>query len=553
MENDYSFNSSFDVVIIGAGGSGLACALFLAEANPKLKIAVLCKTYAMGSHTTSAKGGINAALGNVKEDSVEFHIYDTIKAGKGLCDEVPTRRMCQEAPFVIGYLEKIGVEFDRILSGKALGKVDQRTYGGQTVEFGKDLANRACFVKDYTGHEIMKKLNDEVSGHENISIFNYHQVIDCEFDTDYSNIIAYDISSGDLKVFGAKFVVFATGGFSQIYATNSSSSLCTGCGHRILLQNGFHFKDIELVQFHPTGLKGLGILISEACRSQGGYLRNSNGERFMEKYHEMQELAPRDVVARAIFNETQTGDVFLDLTHIEKSIILDKLTSSYTVAKHFAGIDLTQNPLPVFPTAHYNMGGMDVDENYSLNGSNLFAIGELACASVHGSNRLGCNSLLELFTSAKIVTNTISSAILPTTFTSIKPQILDGTIKKLAKFSPNSNISLKDILKIREEVCLIMDKSASIVKNEKSMQIALDQISGIYKDIMHINNFSSTQFDENFIVLFELQSMVLMAKSVLIGALFRKHSIGSHYREDFPFTIENPRHSNLNHLFNIYS
>ena len=549
MESDYSFDSSFDIIIVGAGGSGLSAALFLVEANPTIKVAILCKTYAMGSHTTSAKGGINAALGNIKEDSVEFHTYDTIKSGKGLCDDIPTKKMCKEAPFVINYLENIGVDFDKTPNGK----IDQRTYGGQTINFGGELANRACFVKDHTGHDIMKNLHTQVLDSQNITIFNYHQVVDCSFSDDanpnYASVIVYDISNGNLKIFGSKFIIFASGGFSQIYATNSSSSLCTGCGHRILFQNGFKFKDIELVQFHPTGLKNLGILISEACRSQGGYLRNSHGERFMKKYHEMEELAPRDIVARAIFSESKTGNVFLDLTHIEKSIILDKLTSSYTVAKHFAKVDITTTQLPIFPTAHYNMGGMLVDENYSLNGENIFAIGELACASVHGANRLGCNSLLELFTSAKIVCDAISQKF-TTEFPHEKRKISTEVHAKISKFKEiNSDISIEEILDIRKQVCKIMDSNASIVKNENDLQTALAQINKIYKNIASINNFSQKPFDESFIALFELQSMVLMAKSVLTCAIERKYSIGSHHREDFPFAIENPQHTILNNLF----
>jgi succinate dehydrogenase / fumarate reductase flavoprotein subunit len=291
------------------------------------------------------------------------------------------------------------------------------------------------------------------------------------------------------------------------------------------------------------------MLISEACRSQGGYLRNANGERFMEKYHHLKELAPRDVVTRAIYQELLHGEVYLDLTHIPLDIIRKKLISSYTVAKHFAKIDISQSLLPIHPTAHYNMGGITVDENYKAK-SGIYAIGELACASVHGANRLGCNSLLELFTSAKIATNDITS-----NFQSIKhdaKQNTKTTLETIRKITnKNSEIKFEQILSYRKKIQEIMDTNASIVKNHKNMKTALNEIDNIYQELRNLNNFSGIPFDVDFVNLYETQSLALMARCVLTASIFREYSIGSHYREDFPQESTTPQHTEIDNNFNV--
>lgn len=526
----------YDFTIVGAGGAGLSLALMLQIKYPSAKICILCKTYPMGSHTTAAKGGINASLGNIIPDDTKWHIYDTITSGKGLCDEIPVEKMCNLAPSIIEFLTNIGVEFDTTPNGK----IDQRIYGGQTTHFGNGtLANRACFVKDHTGHSIMEKIHEEVQKQKNITVFNYTQAIDLIQD-ELNHVVIYNIEKGSISTVSANIVIFATGGFSQIYKTTSTSSLCTGCGHRILFQNGFQLKDIEFVQFHPTGLKNSGILISEACRSQGAYLLNNKGERFMEKIHKLKELAPRDIIAKAIDSETKNGQVFLDLRHIPKDIILSQLISSYTVAKYFAGIDISQDLLPIEPTAHYNMGGILVDENYYA-GRNVYAIGELACASVHGANRLGCNSLLELFTSAKIVADDIANK-----YKINNSQKISKNIDLSKYLVNNSNIKYDEIFALQERIKNIMQKNALICKNEEGLQNALEEIEIIYNKISKLNNFSATAFDIDFITLFETQSLTLMARCVLQASIARKHSIGSHFREDFPTFPENPQHSILN-------
>lgn len=534
-------NHSYDVVIIGGGGAGLASALFLSDALPNVRIGVLCKTYIMGSHTTSAKGGINAALGNVQQDDVAWHIYDTVQSGKGLCDIKPTEYMCRNAPYVIDYLTKIGVKFDVMPNGE----INQRIYGGQTVNFGKSLANRACFVGDFTGHAIMSALTSEICKRNNIVVHNYMQVLD--FDIKSNSIIAYCMDQGTLQTFRSRYTIFATGGFSQIYQTNSSSHLCTGCGHRVLFQNGITLKDIELVQFHPTGLSNNGMLISEACRSEGGILVNSRGERFMGKYSPMMEMASRDIVAKAICTEAKNGKTYLDLRHVDEEIIKTKLLSSYTAAKHFAKTDITKELLHIYPTAHYNMGGVTVDENYRIS-EGIYAIGELACASVHGANRLGCNSLLELFTSAKVSAHDISQKFKP-----YKDGGITGEVKDKIEYitQKNSDTTYDEIITIQKQIKQIMNNSASIVKTQVSLQNALSDIEQINAELQNLNNFSGIKYDSAYITLYETQSLALMAKCVLMGSLFRKYSIGSHFREDFPQQITNPQHTCIDSKFDI--
>lgn len=540
--------NSYDFVIVGSGGSGLFLSLLLSDEFPSLRIAILCKTYPMGSHTVSAKGGINAVLSTIHEDYVEWHTHDTISAGKGLCDTEPTTQMCKNAPDVIRYLSTLGVKFDTTHDGK----IDQRIYGGQTTNYGKGgLASRACFVKDHTGHSIMEALTAQVLQRKNITVLPYTHVINLLYNINYS-IVYYNLQTGGLDVLKSKYMVFATGGFSQIYHTNSSSHLCTGCGHRILFEYGAKLKDIEMVQFHPTGLENSGMLISEACRSQGAFLRNTEGERFMEKYHHMKELAPRDIVARAIYEESQNGRVYLDLTHIEEHIIKEKLISSYTVAKYFAHVDISKKMLPIYPTAHYNMGGIMVDANYSVS-ENLYAIGELACASVHGANRLGCNSLLELFTSAKVVFEDISASINSTQYKSNTSTSLDdAVIMSIQKIKyKNCNISYEDIFLYKKQIQQIMDKNASIIKSYSLMKEGLIEINNIYEKIRNLNNCSGISFDSEFVNLYELQSIALMAKCVLEASIFRKHSIGAHFVKDFPEFPENPQHTLMDRKFNI--
>lgn len=533
--------NNYDITIIGGGGSGLASALFLSDSIPNARIGILCKTYIMGSHTTSAKGGINAALGNIQKDEIAWHIYDTMMSGKGLCDTRPTEYMCQNAPFVIDYLTRIGVKFDKALNGK----IDQRIYGGQTINFGEGLANRACFVGDFTGHAIMKALLAEIYRRNNIFVHNYVQVLD--FEKNSNTTIAYNMEKGNLETFQSRYTIFATGGFSQIYQTNSSSHLCTGCGHRILFQKGFTLKDIELVQFHPTGLANNGILISEACRSEGGILINAKGERFMNKYSPMMEMASRDIVAKAICTEAKNGKTYIDLRHLSADIIKTKLLSSYTAAKYFAKTDITTELLHIYPTAHYNMGGITVDENYCLY-DGVYAIGELACASVHGANRLGCNSLLELFTSAKAATCHILKEYKPHTGNKITQEIKDKIEHIKHK---NSDITYDETIKIQKQIKQIMNDNASIVKRQTGLENTLIEIEKINAEIQSLNNFSDIKYDSSYTTLYETQSLALMAKCVLLGALFRQYSIGSHFVEDFPDTNPNPRHTSIDYMFNI--
>ena len=388
-------NNFCDVVIIGAGGSGLSLAIKLKRAGIT-SVAVISKVSVMGSHTTAAKGGINASLSSITEDKPEWHSFDTLTSSNHLGDPARIDFMCKRAPQEIEFLENEGVKFDKLENGK----IAQRRYGGQKTHFGSgDFAFRSCFVADSTGFEIMQNLHKSALDLK-IDIYEFHFVFDAQKNT----IFALDLKTGNFVNFNFKILVFAGGGFSQNFLTNSSSNALTGDCHTLALKLGGELEDMEFVQFHPTGLYKKGILISEAVRAEGGILLNSKGERFMQKYSpNFLELASRDVVARAIFEEGNGANpCFLSLKKIPPEVINAKLKGTVQTAKFFAGIDVFKEDIPVFPTAHYNMGGIKVDENYRIK-EDIFAIGECAGARIHGANRLGCNSLLELFTSSTLV------------------------------------------------------------------------------------------------------------------------------------------------------
>ena len=404
----------FDVVIVGAGGAGMRAAL---ESSPRAHTAVLTKLYPTRSHTGAAQGGMAAALGNVEDDKVEWHVFDTIKGGDYLVDQDAAEILCTEAVDAVLDLEKMGLPFNRTEDGH----IDQRRFGGHTREHGVAAVRRACYSADRTGHMILQTLYQQCIKQQ-VEFFNEYYVLDLVLTEDpqaaapgaevsVAGVVALELSTGQIHTFRAKSVIFATGGAGKVFKTTSNAHTLTGDGMAIALRAGLPLEDMEFFQFHPTGLAGLGILLSEAARGEGGILRNSEGERFMERYAPtIKDLAPRDMVARAMANEVREGRgagpnkdyVLLDLTHLERAHIDEKLPDITEFARTYLGVEPYTEPVPVYPTAHYAMGGIPTNVHGQVLRNNtdivkgLYAAGECACVSVHGANRLGTNSLLDI-------------------------------------------------------------------------------------------------------------------------------------------------------------
>ena len=398
----------YDVVIVGAGGAGMRAAI---ESGPRARTAVLTKLYPTRSHTGAAQGGMCAALANVEEDNWEWHNFDTIKGGDYLVDQDAAEIMCKEAIDAVLDLEKMGLPFNRTPEGK----IDQRRFGGHTRDHGKAAVRRACYAADRTGHMILQTLYQNCVK-QGIEFFDEYYVLDlCLNETENgpvaSGVVAYELATGEIHVFQAKAVIFATGGAGKIFKTTSNAHTLTGDGLGIIFRKGLPLEDMEFFQFHPTGLAGLGILISEAVRGEGGILRNASGERFMERYAPtIKDLAPRDIVARSMVLEVREGRgagpnkdyVLLDVTHLGAEVLESKLPDITEFSRTYLGVDPVTEPVPVFPTCHYVMGGIPTNVHGEVLRDNenvipgLYAAGECACVSVHGSNRLGTNSLLDI-------------------------------------------------------------------------------------------------------------------------------------------------------------
>src|SRR6476469_2627392 len=394
----------YDVVIVGAGGAGMRAAL---ESGKRTRTAVLTKLYPTRSHTGAAQGGMCAALANVEEDNWEWHTFDTVKGGDYLVDQDAAEIMCREAIDAVIDLEKMGLPFNRTPEGK----IDQRRFGGHTRNHGEAAVRRSCFAADRTGHMILQTLYQNCVK-QGVEFYNEFYVLDLIMNGDrVAGAVAYELATGDIHVFAAKAVVLATGGFGKVFKTTSNAHTLTGDGMGIVWRKGLPLEDMEFFQFHPTGLAGLGVLLSEAARGEGGILRNSENERFMERYAPtIKDLAPRDMVARAMANEVREGRgagpdkayVYLDLTHLPREQIDAKLPDITEFARTYLGVEPYTEMIPVFPTAHYAMGGVPTnikgealrDNTHVVPG--LYAAGEVACVSVHGANRLGTNSLLDI-------------------------------------------------------------------------------------------------------------------------------------------------------------
>ncbi|WP_028281042.1 succinate dehydrogenase flavoprotein subunit [Arthrobacter sp. H5] len=539
----------YDVVIVGAGGAGMRAAI---ESGQRARTAVLTKLYPTRSHTGAAQGGMCAALANVEEDNWEWHTFDTIKGGDYLVDQDAAEIMAKEAIDAVLDLEKMGLPFNRTPEGR----IDQRRFGGHTRDHGKAPVRRACYAADRTGHMILQTLYQNCVKH-NVEFFNEYYVLDLltvEEEIDgklqkrVAGVVSYDLASGELHVFQAKSIVFASGGVGKVYKTTSNAHTLTGDGMGIAFRRGIPLEDMEFFQFHPTGLAGLGILLSEAARGEGAILRNSEGERFMERYAPtIKDLAPRDIVARSMANEVREGRgcgpnkdyVLLDLTHLEPAHIDAKLPDITEFARTYLGVEPYTEPVPVFPTAHYAMGGIPTNISAEVLQDNttvvpgLYAAGEVACVSVHGSNRLGTNSLLDINVFGKRAGIAAAEYAQTAEFVEIPDSPLVETERLLDTM--RSSEGGERVAQIRKELQDIMDANVQVFRTEKTLKEALSVIDNLEERYTRVTvQDKGKRFNLDLLEAVELGFLLDMAKVMTAAALHRKESRGGHFREDFP-------------------
>ena len=540
----------FDIVIVGAGGAGMRAAI---EAGPHANTAVISKLYPTRSHTGAAQGGMAAALANVEEDNWEWHTYDTVKGGDYLVDQDAAEILAKEAIDAVLDLENMGLPFNRTPDGK----IDQRRFGGHTREHGKAPVRRACYAADRTGHMILQTLfqNCVKLG---INFFNEYYVLDLVMTEvmdafgvtkeQPSGVVAYELATGELHVFQGKAIIFATGGFGKIYKTTSNAHTLTGDGVGIIWRKGLPLEDMEFYQFHPTGLAGLGILLSEAARGEGAILRNSTGERFMERYTPtLKDLAPRDIVSRSMATEIREGRgagpnkdyLYLDITHLEPAVIDEKLPDITEFARTYLGVEPYTEPVPVLPTAHYAMGGIPTNVKAEVLRSNtevvpgLYAAGECACVSVHGSNRLGTNSLLDINVFGKRSGQHAVEYVKTAGFVPLPDDPAAGVRALLD--AVRSGDGSENIAAIRKELQDSMDRNAQIFRTDESLAEVTELIERLrarYRNIALRDK--GKRFNTDLLEAVELGFLLDLAEVVVYSARSRKESRGGHMREDYP-------------------
>ena len=543
---DGVYYHEFDIVIVGAGGAGMRAAI---EAGPGARTAVITKLYPTRSHTGAAQGGMAAALANVEEDSWEWHTFDTVKGGDYLVDQDAAEILAKEAIDAVIDLENMGLPFNRTPEGK----IDQRRFGGHTAEHGKTPVRRACYAADRTGHMILQTLfqNCVKLG---INFFNEYYALDlitvkdADGNTQVAGVVAYELATGDLHVFHSKAVIFATGGFGKIYKTTSNAHTLTGDGVGIVWRKGLPLEDIEFFQFHPTGLAGLGILLTEGARGEGAILRNASGERFMERYAPtIKDLAPRDIVARCMVKEVLEGRgagphkdyVYLDCTHLGAEVLETKLPDITEFARTYLGVDPVTEPVPVMPTAHYAMGGIPTNNNGEVLQNNdtvvpgLYAAGECACVSVHGANRLGTNSLLDINVFGKRSGRNAVQYVQTADFVPL-PEDPAKEVREMLE-GLRSNTGTERVAVLRKTLQEEMDANAQVFRTEETLTNVMGTIHDLrqrFKNV-HIDD-KGKRFNTDLLEAVELGFLLDLAEIVAYAARNRRESRGGHMREDYP-------------------